>query len=385
MRYLPLIVKNTLRNRRRSVLTVLSIAASLCLLGVLGAMYHAFFLTGAAPEQALRLITINRISMANPLPGYYKDRIRQVPGVRYVMNIQWFGGVYKDSRDMRNFFARFAVEPDILFHIYPEYRIPDDQKKAFQSERTACIVGRPLADRLGFRLGDRIVLQGDIFPVKLELTVRGIYDNRRDNENLFFHFEYLRQSLPQRRRDMVASFIMVAHTPDDVPRVAKAVDEMFRNSPYQTKTDTERAFELSFLGYLGNVKMFLLVICGALTFTILLVSANTMAMSVRERVREIGIFKTLGFTRGKVLGIILAESVVIALAGGAIGLGLAEAICAVIRQGPITFVDLKALSLPPSLLLASLLFAALIGLVSCAVPAWTASRRTIVEAMKFTD
>ena len=152
VRYLPLVFKNSLRNRRRSLLTIFSIAASLCLLGVLMAMYHAFYLSEPSADSALRLITRNRISLANPMPASYKERIAQVPGVREVMIIQWFGGIYKDS-DFKNFFARFAVEPAKVFTIYPEYSVPEEQKKAFQAERTACMVGRPLAERYGWKIG----------------------------------------------------------------------------------------------------------------------------------------------------------------------------------------------------------------------------------------
>lgn len=384
-RYVPLVVKNSLRNRRRSVLTILSIAASICLLGVLLAMYHMFYFREASPEGALRLITMNRISLANPLPISYRERIRQVPGVAEVSVFQWFGGTYKDARDMRNFFGRFAVEPEKLYRMYPEYRTPEDQKKAFLSERTACLLGRPLAERLGLKLGDRISIVGDIYPVTLEFTVRALYDAPRDNENMLFHLEYLRESISPVRRDSVGAFVILAENAAAVPQVSKAVDAMFRNSPQQTRTDTERAFELSFLSYLGNVKMFLLSICGALTFTILLVSANTMAMSVRERIREIGILKTLGFTSDAILGIILGESVVIALIGGTLGLLLAGSICAFIAQAPTLFADMKSLAVNSWVAAIGLGLAALIGVLSCSIPAWSASRRTIVEALRVTD
>jgi len=385
LKYLPLVARNALRSRRRTLLTTLSIAASLCLLGVLMALYHAFFFSEASAEQALRLLTRNRISLANTVPVSYMDKIRQVPGVREVIIMQWFGGTYKDARDPRNFFARFAVEPEKLFTVYSEYRVPGEQRKAFLQERTACLVGRKLADRLGFRLGDRIVLKGDIFPITLELTVRAIYESRRDNENLMFHYAYLREALPRSRQDMVSTFGLLADRPESVPRIAEAVDEMFRNAPVQTKTESERAFELSFISFLGNVKLFLLSICAAVTFTILLVSASTMAMSVRERVREVGILKTLGFTPAAILGVIVAESVFIALLGGVLGLALATGICALLRQAPSLVTDMSRLTISPTVFALSLLIAGLIGVVSSLVPAWSASRRPIVESLRFTD
>ena len=384
LRHLPLVLKNSLRNRRRSVLTILSIAASICLLGVLMAMYHAFYFSEPSPESALRLITINRISLANVMPASYQQRIRQVPGVREVMISQWFGGMYKDN-DFKNFFARFAVEPEKLFVTNPEYQVPEDQKTAFIRERTACLAGRPLAERYGWKLGDKVTIIGDIFPVNLELTIRAIYDAPRDNENLIFHYDYLRESISPGRRDRVSAFVVLAENADMVPRIAHQVDEMFRNSPDQTRTETERAFELNFLGYLGNVKLFLVAVCGAVTFTLLLVSANTIAMSVRERVREIGIMKTLGFTPDAILGIILSESVLIAMIGAALGLAISAGVCEFIRRGPITFVDLKALVVPPVVAALGLVLAALIGLASSIVPAWTASRRPIIECLRFTD
>jgi putative ABC transport system permease protein len=287
-------------------------------------------------------------------------------------------------KEPKFFFARFAVDADKLFVIHPEYQLPEEQKTAFQRERTACLVGRGLADKYGFNLGDRITLKGDIYPVNLELTVRGIYDDRLNNEVLYFHREYLAESLPLARRDLVGTFNILADAPESVPRIADEVDALFRNSTTQTRTETEQAFQLGFVSFLGNVKMFLLSISAAVTFTILLVSGNTMAMSVRERVREVGILKTLGFTPGAILGIILGEAVCIALIGGALGAGLASLLCGVVRNGPTFLTQLKALTISGPVFLLCLLTAALIGLVSAAVPAWRASRTPILESLRFT-
>ncbi|MEX2264507.1 MAG: FtsX-like permease family protein [Bryobacteraceae bacterium] len=379
-----MILRNSLRNRLRSILTILSFAASLCLMGLLAAMANALFLREATPEQALRLIVRNKVSLANPLQRSYQDRIRQAPGVKEVLIFQWFGGVYKDNRDPKNMFARFAVEPLRLFTVYPEYRIPEDQKKAFAQERTACIVGRKTAERHGMKIGDRITLAGDIFPVTLDLTVRGFYDSPRDNENLYFHYEYLNEGLRE-ARDVVSVFVILGESAEAVAAIPQAVDSMFRNATLQTKTETERAFELSFLGFLGNVKVFMGVIFGAVTFAILLVSANTMGMSVRERIREVGILKTLGFTRGRILTMIMGESVAISLMGGVIGLGLASLICAALQQLPSTIMNMPDVAIPPVLGLACLAIAAAIGVVSSTGPAWSASRKPIVEALRFTD
>src|SRR5215470_10986879 len=179
MRYLSLILKNSWRNRRRTILTIASIGVSMCLLGVLVAMYHAFYLSSPTPAQALRLVTRNRVSLTVAIPASYQSRIKRVPGVREVMIANWFGGTYKDARDPKNNFARFSVEPEKLFKLYGEFRIPEDQKRAFERERTACVIGRDLANQFHFNLGDRITLIGDIYPGTFEFTVRGIFDSPR--------------------------------------------------------------------------------------------------------------------------------------------------------------------------------------------------------------
>ncbi len=387
IRHLPFILKSSLRNRRRSLLTIVSIAASLCLLGLLLAIYHSFYYTEATPEQAHRLITRNRVSLANPLPLSYGAQIRQVPGVEEVMVFQWFGGTYKDARDPANFFGRFAVEPKKFGKVNPDYKLPESEMQAFVNERQACIVGRKTATRHNMKLGDRITIDGDIFPVKIELVLRGIYENKIDNESLFFNFEYLNESLGSvpGQKDQVGTFGLRIERPEDANAVSKAVDDLFRNAPARTKTETEAAFGLSFLAFLGNVKLILLSICSAVTFTILLVTGNTMAMTVRERVREVGVLKTLGFTNGIVVSMLVGEAIVISLLGGAIGLALANGGCALLRTLPSTFANFSQITLPLPVIAICLGIAGLIGVVSSLVPAWSASRRSIVEALKFND
>ena len=239
--------------------------------------------------------------------------------------------------------------------------------------------------RLNWQLGERVTLVGDIFPVTMEFVVKAVYESERDNENMVFHFKYLNESMPASRRDSVGTFVLRMAKPEDAVQISRDVDALFRNSPQQTKTETERAFELSFLSFLGNVKAFLFAICAAITFTVLLVSGNTMAMSVRERVKEVGILKTLGFTNGKILSILLGESVLIAIMGGLLGLGFTVAICSMLRNAPSTFADMGRLVTPPWVLGASMGIAVLVGLLSSIVPAWGASRRNIIDAMRVTD
>jgi putative ABC transport system permease protein len=384
VRDLPLLLRNAVRNRRRSLLTVLSVAVSICLLGVMLSLYHSFFLRPPDEGQSLRLVTINRVSIMTVLPISYGDKIRRISGVTETTSLQWFGGTYKDNRDVRNMFARFSVDPKKLFVIYPEYSVPEDQKQAFLADRRGCIVGRPLAERLGLKLGDHVLIEGDIYPVNLDLIVKAIYDSLRDNENLFFHSAYLEESAPD-YRDFAMLFVSRAEDGTDLRQLANVIDATFRNSMAETRTDTERAFEVSFLSYLGNVKMFIFAVAIALTFTILLVLANSMAMSARERVREMGVMRTLGFTPGSLFVLLVGEAVVLALAGGLCGVLLAEAICAGLRAMPSIFVDLKPVRVTPLLACLCLAVAAAIGAISSSIPAWGTSRKPITEALRFVD
>ncbi|MEO8026876.1 MAG: FtsX-like permease family protein [Bryobacteraceae bacterium] len=382
LRYLPLVFKNSLRNRRRSILTISSIAFSLCLLGLLFAMYRALFLAPPAPGQELRLVVRNKVSLTQSMPASYEARIRQVQGVKEASPWQWFGGTYKDNRDPKNFFARFGVDPKKFFGVHPEITIDPEVKQKFETERRACIVTTDLADKFGWKPGERIVLQGDIFPTNLELTLAGTFKAAGELETLYFNWDYVREGITSGRKDQIGAWQVLADSAESVPRISREIDAMFDNSPAQTKTESEQAFALSFVSFLGNVKVFLMSIVGAVTFTILLVSGNTMAMSVRERIREVGILKTLGYTPGAILTIILGEAAVISAIGGAIGIAMAQGMTAVIRQGPAFLQGLKTLSITPEVALLSLAVAISIGLISSIVPAWGAAKTPILDALR---
>lgn len=385
-RYLPLVLKNSWRNRRRSILTIGSVAVSLCILCVLVAMYGAMFHAEVAPAEALRLVCRNRMSLTQPIPSYFKDRIQRIPGVHDVMVWEWFGGVYKDARDPNNMFPRFAADPAHLFSIRSEYHIPSHQKMAFQRERTGCVVSKALADKMRFNLGDRITLVGDIFPVTLVLKVVGIFDEPENVGILWFSREYLREALGagSAQQDMVGAFLIQADRAENVPRIAEAVDRSFETSPFPTRTESEKAFELSFLAFVGNLKLFIMAIFSAVTFTILLVSGNTVSMSVRERTREVGILKTLGFTPGAILGIIVGEAALMSAGGGVIGCALAEAMCSLIGSRPANNLmpALRTLGVTPVAGGISVGIALLIGLASSLVPAWNASRTSILDSLR---
>ncbi len=373
-KYIPFAFKNSLRNKRRTILTILSVSVSLFLLGMLIAIYHAFYFRAAPPEQALRLVMRNRVSLTFPIPEYYEPKIHQIAGVREVVPRSWFGGLYIDNRP-EHFFPRFSTDPERIFKVYPEMKIDPEQLKAFQSERTAAAIGKTLAEKQNLRLGQKITLKGDIYAVNLELTIRAIFEGTADSSDnvMYFHRKYVEESLSSEKT-------ILAESAEAVPRIAREADEMFRNSDRETKTESERAFQLSFVSMLGNVKVFLLSICGAVVFTILLVSANTMAMSVRERIKEIGVLRTLGFTTEKVLAMIIAEAVIIAMLGGLLGCLMAFAM--VQLMGSAFQVMFGALRMPPVVLLISLGVAFAIGLLSSVVPAYNASRVPITDALR---
>lgn len=351
------------------------------------AMYRTLFTGGSGtPGEALRLITHNRVSLTENLPVSYEQSIRRIPGVRAVTRLVWFGGVYKDPDNPKYRFGQFAIEPSQFFAVHPEYAIPENEKAAFEREKTACVASEALAAKLGWKVGDRITLVNHNFRTTLDLTLAGIYADPSHNETLYFNWDYLNDSLPVSNafHNMIQQYHIEVASKDDVVRVAKAIDATFRNAPYPTKTENEQAFMLSFVKFLGNLKLFLAALFGAVAFTVLLVSANTLSMSVRERTREIGIMKTLGFTHTVILGVILGEAALIALTGGAIGCALAGALCGLIRQAPSMAMFLRTLSVTPFIALLSLGIAAAIGLLSALAPALGAARASIIDSLRYT-
>jgi putative ABC transport system permease protein len=383
-RYFSLAFKNSLRNPRRSILTIASMAVSLCLLGVLMAMYHALFLKDQTPGQAMRLVTRNKVSLAQAIPISDENKIRGVPGVKQVSVWNWFGGTYKDARDTKNFFGRFGVEPKAFLTIRTQMEMPEDERKAFTSDKTACILSDDMAQKLNLKVGDRVTLIGDIYPVTLDLKLVGIYQDPDAKASLFFNWAYLSDALPVGRRSYISTVAILADSPAVVPGIARAIDTLFENTSTPTKTESEAQFALSFVSLLGNIKLFLIAICAAVTFTILLVSGNTMAMSVRERIKEVGILKTLGFNNDAILGMIIGEALTISLIGGVIGLALAGILCVGVGHAAgDTLPQLHDMNVTPMTGLVGLGVAAFIGVVSSFVPAWNAARTNILDSLRY--
>jgi putative ABC transport system permease protein len=374
------VVRNTFRNKRRSILTLLSIGFSLLLLTLMASIWRTFYIDVGAPDSARRVITRDRVSLAFFLPAYYREKIRSLPGVVAVAPMTWFGGRYKDDRP-ENFFAQLATDPDEYMKVASDKIIPPEQVVAWQRDRSGALVDVTLANKYGWKIGDKIILLGTIFPVNPELTIRGIYHRDPPQNALYFNAKYLEEAVPWFKGQAGWYSTQLAN-PDDVARVSGEIDDMFRNSPEQTKTESEKAFQLSFVATLGNVKAFILGICGAVVFTILLVSANTMAMSVRSRTREIAVLKTLGFTRQRVLSLFVFEAVALAVAGGVLGILGATGLIQLITHSSIAIgipIDMKV-KLPTMGL--CLLVAATVGFLSGYIPAYGASRVNIVEGLR---
>jgi putative ABC transport system permease protein len=372
--------KNALRNKRRSILTLLSISFSLLLLTVMMTVWHAFYNDQGSAESAQRLIVRHKVSLAQFLPISYREKIRSIPGVKNVVNETWFGGQYKDDKP-ENFFAQFGTDPNEIFEVLRDFHLPPDQLEAWKKDRAGCVVDAALAKKHGWQIGDRINIKGAIFPLNLELTVRGIFTAPADTQTLYFNNVYLDEGYT-RAKGFVGFFGVLADSPQSVPEVAKAIDAQFRNTDRPTKSESEKAFNLDWIAMLGNVKAFILSICAAVVFATLLVSANTMAMSIRERTREVALLKTLGFTRGAVLGLFMSESISLAALGGLLGALAASGIIFLMAhssQGGFLFTNLKT-SVPT--MVAAVVVGAAVGLVSSFVPAYNASRRNIVEGLR---
>jgi putative ABC transport system permease protein len=372
--------KNAFRNKRRSILTLLSISFSLLLLTVMMTIWRAFYMSEGSAESAQRLIVRHRVSLAQFLPIAYRERIRSIPGVKNVVNETWFGGQYKDDKP-ENFFAQFGTDPNEIFEVMRDDRIPPDQLEAWKKDRAGCVVDAELAKKHQWKIGDRLNIKGTIFPVDLELTIRGIFSNATPTETIYFNNIYIDEGYPQ-IKGAVGFFGVLADSPQSVPQVAKAIDAMFRNSDRPTKSESEKAFNLDWIAMLGNVKGFILSICAAVVFATLLVSANTMAMSIRERTREVALLKTLGFTRGTVLALFMSESVSLAALGGLLGAIAASGLVYMMARSPQMGLFMTGVTINWPTMLVAVLVGATVGLVSSFVPAYNASRRNIVEGLR---
>jgi putative ABC transport system permease protein len=365
------------RKKIRTTLTIGSFAVALFLFGVL-AIVRGAFSQGVDVAGADRLVVINKISLIQPLPLSYRDRLLRIPGIKQVTFQNWFGGVYQDEK---NFFPQIAVDVNNQRAMYPEFVIPDDQWKSFADDRQGAIVGQGLADRFGWKIGDRIPIKGTIYAGSWEFNLRGIYHGTRaqdDTTQFWFHWDFLEERRTFGKGD-VGWYVVRVTDPDLSARVVKAIDEEFANSPFETKTDTEKAFAASFVKQMGNIQFLILTIGGVVFFTLLLVTGNAMATTVRERIGELAILKALGFSDRFILMLIMEESLFVALIGGGLGMLLAKLFT---LGGDPTHGILPYFYLPTSAILSGLATALLVGVAAGILPAVSAMRLRVVDAMR---
>lgn len=372
--------KNAFRNKRRSLLTLLSIGFSLLLLTVMMTIWRAFYMSEGTAESAQRLIVRHKVSLAQFLPIAYREKIRSMPGVKNVVNETWFGGQYLDDKP-EHFFAQFGTDPNEIFDVQKDFHISADELQAWKKDRAGCVADAELAKKYGWKIGDRVHIKGTIFPLDLELTLRGMFTAPQPTETVYFNNTYIDEGY-SRVKGYVGFFGVLADSPQSVPEVAKTIDAQFRNTDKPTKSESEKAFNLDWIAMLGNVKGFILSICAAVVFATLLVSANTMAMSIRERTREVALLKTLGFTRGTVLALFMGESVSLAAFAGLLGAMAASGLVYVMARSPQMGLFLTGVSFSLPMVLVAVLVGATVGLVSSFVPAFNASRRNIVEGLR---
>jgi putative ABC transport system permease protein len=324
------------------------------------------------------LVVVNKVSIIQPLPLSYRDKLLRIPGVTQVTFANWFGGVYQDER---NFFPQFAIDRETYHQMFPEFVIPGDQWQAFLADREGCIVGEGLADRFEWKLGDRIPVRGTIFPGAWEFNIRGIYRGTRpqdDTAQFWFRWDYLDERTPY-RKGFVGWYTVRIANPDDAVRVVQAIDGGFANSPWETKTDTEKAFAASWVKQMGNIEFLILSIGGVVFFTLLLVTGNTMAIAVRERVRELAVLKAVGYSDRFALVLVVAETILVAAVGGGIGLVLAKLFT---LRGDPTRGLLPFFYLSPNAIVVGFVLALAVGLMAGIVPAVSAMRLRVVDALR---
>lgn len=383
MKFLPLVWSNLKRKKARTLFTLLSIMVAFILFGLL-ATVNMSFRGGVDVVGADRLLVIHKVSIIQPLPSSYKDRIATVPGVEEVSFANWFGGVYQDPK---NFFGQMAVDPETFLDLYPEYVLPEDQKKAWIADRTGAIVGRVTAERFGFKVGDKIPIMATAYrranrPPVWEFNISGIYDGAQkgtDTSSFYFHWDYLNEGMGG-DLGFVGWYIIRIADPARANEVSDQIDALFANSPAETKTQTEKAFAQSFANQTGNVGKIIGMVLGAVFFILLLIVGNTMAQSVRERTGELAVLKTLGFTHGQTLGLVLAESCLLAVAGGGLGLLLSWSL--ITAMGDPTGGYLPVFYFPGRDVVIGAVLTLLLGFVAGFFPALQALRLRIVDALR---
>jgi putative ABC transport system permease protein len=381
MKYLHLVWRNLMRRKIRTFITLVAVTIGFLLFGLLMAIRAAFTL-GVEVAGADRLVMIHKVSFIQLLPLSYQARIAAVEGVKGVTHQTWLGAYYQDPK---NFFANIAVDPESFLAMYPEFVVPPEQAKVWIADRTGAIIGVDLAARYGWKVGDRIPLQGTFFRPPgdrpWEFTIDGIYTATAkgvDKTQLFLHHKYVEESVPE-ARGSVGWYVIRVSDPASSDKLAMRLDQLFANSPTETKTATEKAFVQAFASQIGDIGRIMIAIASVAMLFILLITGNTMAQSIRERTNELGVLKTLGFTEGRILGLVLLESGLVAILGGGLGLFLAWGITA---MGDPTGGFLPAFYFPTRDLVAGIVIVLVMGFATGIIPGLQASRLKIVDALR---
>ena len=381
--FVPLLVlRNLLRHKLRTLLTALGIVVAIASFGLLRTVVDAWY-AGANASNSARLVTRSSVSLVFPLPLTYAQKIRQVSGVESVAAVNWFGGIYISER---NFFPQFAIQAPAYLAMYPELLLDDAERKAFYTDRSGAIAGRKLADQFGWKIGDQIPIKGTIFPGTWTFTLRAIYDGADktvDQSTFFFHWDYLNETVRKqvpRRGDMAGLYVVKIRDPAQAAEVSQAVDATFANSLAETLTETEKAFQLSFVAMTEAILVAIQAVSYVVILIIMAVMANTMAMTARERYGEYATLKALGFSGLFVAGLIVAESLGLALVGGLLGIAFTFPLAGAFGDAmgtlfPVFYVSEETVSL-------QLGAAMVVGLVAAAVPAWRAARVRIVDGLR---
>ena len=380
MKYGGLVLANLFRKKLRLMLTIGSFAVALTLFGFLAVVKEAFS-GGVEIAGADRLVVINRVSIIQPLPLAYMDKMLRIPGVKSATHANWFGGVYQDEK---NFFPQFAIDVDTWREMYPEFKLSDEQWNNFVKDRQGAIAGAATAKRFGWKVGDRIPIKGTFLPGVWEFNLHGIYQGTRqadDETQFWFQWKLFDEKIPQGNsyKGMVGWYTVKVENPDDSVRIAKAIDTDFANSPYESRTETEKAFAQGWVKQFGNIEFLILTIGAVVFFTLLLVTGNTMAIAVRERTGELAVLKAIGYSDAFVLVLVLMESLVIAGVGGGLGLLLAKGLT---LFGDPTHGMLPVYYLPTRAMLVGVGAALLVGIASGILPAVGAMRLRVVNALR---
>jgi putative ABC transport system permease protein len=382
MLILKVLFRSAFRNKLRTGLTILGITIAILAFGLLRTLISAWY-AGVEASSATRLVTRNSVSIIFPLPHFYKNKIQQVNGVKTVSYGTWFGGVYGEEK---NFFANFAVEPRSFLELYPEFIIPPDGKEAFLKDQKGCVIGKKLAAKFGWKIGDIVVLKGTIFPGNWDFVVRAIYQGRdkdTDESQFFFHWDYLNEILKKSLSgwaDQVGYYIIGVARPELAGDVAVAIDQIFKNSLAETLTETEKAFQQGFVAMSGAIVTAIQIVSFVVIFIIMAVVANTMAMTTRERIGEYAILKTLGFGGGHITALIFGESLVITIMGCLLGVVLTFPATKILSHELGTY--FPVFNIGRETLLLSLVAALTIAFVSAIIPTRRAIKIRIADGLR---